>query len=296
MKKQWKKFRAAIFTWAVKQFYNALKGKPSAKVEKIGKKVGAFLYRIPSRRRVAEENLRIAFPHQMPGEREELMKQVFEHFGVMTTDFLAGANRSLEDLTERSEIHGFEYVDQALAEGKGALILTGHYGNWEIGARYMSLRGYKLSVVIRDADQEGVNEIVNNLRQGPATNVIQRGNAVRPILEKLKANEVVAILCDQNSDEIFVPFFGRLAGTVLGPGIIAARTGSPAIPCCCTHLGNGKYRMEFFPPLEPQEETVKGEGIMKAFNSWLESKIREHPEQWLWFHDRWRSARKRRLF
>ncbi len=296
MKKRWKKIRSNIVTWLVKQFYGLLKGKPSAKVAKYGKAMGAILFRVPSRRRVAEENLRLAFPHQMPEEREQLIRQVFDHFGVMTTDFLAGANRTLEQLSENCEVFGLEHLDKALADGKGALVLTGHYGNWEYGARYLALNGYKLSVVIRDADQEGVNEIVNTLRQGPGTNVIPRGNAVRPILEKLKANEVVAILCDQNSDEIFIPFFGRMAGTVLGPGIISARTGCPAIPSSCTHLGNGQYRIEFFPPLVPQEETVKGEGIMKAFNAWLETRIRSYPEQWLWFHDRWRSARKRRLF
>ena len=296
MKKRWKKIRASIVTALVKTFYNALKSKSPEKVQKIGTALGSLLYLIPSRRRVADQNLRIAFPHHLPSEREEIMKKVFNHFGVMTTDFLAGANRSLDDIIAQSEFHGMEHMENALKEGKGALLLTGHYGNWELGARYLALKGHKLNVVIRDADQDGVNEIINSLRQGPGTNVIPRGNAVRPILEKLKANEIVAILCDQNSDEIFLPFFGRMAGTVLGPGIIAARTGSPAIPCSCTHLGNGRYRIELFPPLQPQQESVKGEGIMRAFNAWLETEIRNNPEQWLWFHDRWRSARKRRLF
>jgi KDO2-lipid IV(A) lauroyltransferase len=158
------------------------------------------------------------------------------------------------------------------------------------------MNGYKLAVVARDTDDRGLNRMVNELRERWGTEVIARGDAVRPILTRLKRNEFVGILPDQNSTEIFIPFFGKPAGTVLGPGVISERTGAPVICCWCPRVGVGRYKFLIEPPLvsQPGYET-RGEGMMRAINASLEGVVRRYPDQWLWFHDRWKSARRRGL-
>ncbi|MCG9896062.1 MAG: lysophospholipid acyltransferase family protein, partial [Fimbriimonadaceae bacterium] len=201
-----------------------------------------------------------------------------------------------ERLEETTVVEGFHHVEQALAQGRGALMITGHFGNWERISAWLSHRGVPLSVVARDANQAEINDLINSLRQGPGTRVIPRGNAARPILERLRANELIGILPDQNSQEIYIPFFGHPAGTVLGPGVLAERSGAPVIPVACVRVGVGRYRIRFDDPLVPEPvEGPRGEGTMRAIHAWLESVIREHPEQWLWLHDRWRSARREGL-
>lgn len=274
-----------------------LKTKPLPDALQTGEKIGRILYRIAkTRRRRTLDNLALAFPEKLPDEREQIAKGVFESFARSSVDFLLADDRSPQEALANIDVTGLEHVQAAKAAGKGALLITGHIGNWERLAAYMSYSGYTLHVVTRDADDHGFNEIVNKIRRGPGTTVIPRGDAARPILQRLKENEFVGILPDQNSHEAFIPFFGHPAGTVLGPGVIHARTNCPVICGYCVYIGDGRYRAVFTPPLEPLPGyETKGEGLMRAVNAWLESVIREYPDQWLWMHDRWRNARKKGL-
>ena len=283
--------------WLVKRLGRRLQNKSPEQVRRIGNRWGKFIYHADQRRRNRTlDNLKLAFPDLSIQEREILAVKVYEHFGRTGTDFLAGGSRSLEQIESCTEIRGREHLERAIANGKGTLLISGHLGNWERMGAWISLAGYPLNVIARNADQEGVNHLVNSLREGPGTEVIPRGNSVRRILGKLKANEIVAILPDQNSSEAFIPFFGHPAGTVLGPGVIHARTGATILPAMCVELGGGKYMIEFFEELVPQAGfETRGEGLMRSINDWLESQIRRFPDQYLWLHDRWRTARRKGL-
>lgn len=265
--------------------------------ERFGRKLGRRLYRwMPSRRARALDNLRLAFPEKSFADIESIAKQCFENFALRGVEFLRSRGRTLDDLLATTEVVGFEHLQEASSRGVGVIAVTGHIGDFERIHAFSSLSGYPSSVVYRDAEQDGVNSIVNALRGDSGTKIIPRGNAARPIMEALKRNELVGILPDQNADDIFIPFFGHPAGTVLGPGVIAERTKTPVIPVYCIALGGGKFRLVFGEELKPKPGyAVKGEGMMRAVNDWLESVIREYPDQWLWFHDRWRNARKQGL-
>ncbi len=248
------------------------------------------------RKQTALDNLALAFPKLSLEERTKLAKKVFLHFGRITADFLASSGRPAAELAAEMEVEGRENLDEAFRQGRGVLLLTGHFGSWERVSRWMSGTGYKLSVVARDADQAKVNDAVNKLRQETGTRVIPRGSAARPILERLRDNEAVGILADQNSKEIFLPFFGHPAGTVLGPGVIAERSKCPVLAVTCIRTGVGRYKVVIGSPLTPLEsDGPRGSGMMLAYHAWLEENIKENPDQWLWIHDRWRSAKRKGL-
>lgn len=267
------------------------------KAEKRGEALGTLWWTLSRRRKkTALSNLARAYPDWPESKREAVAKGVYLHFGRVAADFLSGGSRTLDQLSATTELEGIEHLEAAYARGKGVMMITGHLGNWERVSAYLSLKGHKIMVVARDADQEDVNEMVNSLREGPGTQVVARGAAARPIMERLRANEVVGILPDQNAKEIFLPFFGHPCGCVLGPGVLSERTGCTVLPVACLRVGPGRYRIRIEPPLVAQEgATQKGEGMMRAINAWLEKVITEAPDQWLWIHDRWRSARKKGL-
>lgn len=265
--------------------------------EKSGERLGRFFFRrFPKFRERARSNLALAMPELDEAERERIARGVFLHFGRVVGDFLRTKKRTLQEVQESMvEVEGLHHLDEARAKGKGAILVTGHFGNWERAAAYASVIGAPLHVVARDADDGQVNAMVADLRGSVGLQVLSRGSAIRGILTTLKQNGYVAILPDQNTDESFVPFFGLPCGTVKGPAVIHYRTGAPIIPFYCIWLGPARYRLEIHAPLvaEPGYEEV--EGMTRAVNRSIEEAIRRYPEQWLWLHDRWKAARRKGL-
>jgi len=293
MKSKRKKLEQKLGSWAFLRLQSWAVRQPPEKAYRIGLALGALMFRCSLKhRRIALANLSLALPEVSEPERLSLAKRVFEHFGQTAVDFMRSATRTNEEVLATTRHDGLEHVDRALEHGKGVMLITGHLGNWERGAHFMSAKGYKLSVIARDANQSELNDTVLRLRRGAGIEVVARGNAARPVLTKLRQNELVAILPDQNSWEAFVPFFGKPAGTALGPAVLHRRTGAALIPLACFVDGPGKLHMVFGEPIEPLLDFENEDlGIMAAVNQALEKLIRIHPEQYLWFHDRWKSAR-----
>jgi len=237
-------------------------------------------------------NLRLAMPELSEERRIELTQECAKHFGRIFADFLRSSRRSDEEVRETCPLMDAHLMDAALAKGKGVILISGHFGNWERAAHAVAVNGYKVSVVARDANGRDLNDAVMRIRQQQGVEVLSRGNAARGILRALSRNEIVAILPDQNSGDMFVPFFGKPCGTVTGPAAIHLKTGSPLVPICCRWIAPGRYEARFYPELEPVPGFEPVEAVTRAINNSLESAIRETPEQWLWFHDRWKSARR----
>jgi KDO2-lipid IV(A) lauroyltransferase len=264
-----------------------------AGAERIGERIGRWLYRCsPKHRKRALSNLALAFPESSEEERSNLALRTFEHFGRIAADFLWTERRTSEVLKENMESEGIANLDAALAGGKGALVVTGHFGCWERLLHYISEIGYKGHGVARPIEDPMLHEEVWKIREHTGVELLSRGDAARFILKALRGNFVVGLMPDQNSDESFLPFFGRATGTALGPAVLSQRTGAPIVPAFCIRLGPGRYRTEVGTPIHVQEGPEGSERAMGQFNAILEGVIRRYPEQWLWFHDRWKSARR----
>lgn len=287
--------RAGAFAFA--RIERWLSKKDLLQSERIGEKLGRLAFRFEKRRRrIALENVGRAFPHLPEEERLRIVQGVFEHFGCVTCDFVRTTNRSKEEVLDSMEPEGHEHIEAARAKGKGLIVVTAHFGNWERMAQYMTLTGDRpFSVIVRDANNPDLNEIVLKMREAAGLGIISRGNAARAVLTKLKNNEIVGILPDQNASDVFLPFFGKPCGIVLGPAVLGARAGAPLVPIWCPRVGPGKYRFIIDPPLEPEPGCEHAEGMMRSYNRALERIITQYPEQYLWLHDRWKSAKQEGL-
>ncbi len=280
---------------ALLALHHLAKRAPVSLVYWLGERLGKLAYRLSRRyRRVAEQNLQMAFGDSLsPQQRRQLAQQVFVHFTTSLMEFLLADRLSPDDLRRMVTIVGEEHLQRCVQQGKGTLLITAHYGNWEIAARYVTqCKGYPLSVVARDADNGAAARLINRLRERGGYRVIPRGQAARPVLQALRRNELVALLPDQNAGDVFVPFFGRLAGTVAGPALLALRSGAPLLPAFCTRQPDHTYLIEILPPLEIQPSGDKERDvfdIMARLTALIEQQIRKHPAQWLWLHNRWKT-------
>jgi KDO2-lipid IV(A) lauroyltransferase len=297
MKPLRKRIEAKLGSVAFRRLHKWMLKKTDEQACRIGEKYGRLIHRFSKKHRLRTlANLELAFPEMAPAEREALAVKVFEHFGRVAADFLRTTLRTREDVLASTTVEGREYLDEAMAKGKGVLVVTAHFGNWERGGHWLTCQGHAMSVVARDANDNDLNNLVNDLRRSSGVEVISRGNAARPILHLLRKNGIVAILPDQNSGESYVPFFGKLAGTVQGPAVLALRSGAPLLPVFCLMAAPGKLHIIIRKPLEPEEGCEDPvDSLTRGINLALEETIRLYPDQYLWLHDRWKSARRRGL-
>jgi KDO2-lipid IV(A) lauroyltransferase len=273
-----------------------LEKKSDLQAEKVGERLGRIAFKVSGKhRKLAFENVTRAFPDLPERERWELARNVMVHFARVMCDFMRARVRTSEQVLASCTVEGFEHIERAREAGKGALLVAAHFGNWERMAHAISALGVPLSVVSRDANDPEMNALVNELRHAAGVQLISRGDAAFPTLKRLKKNECVGLLPDQNSDEIFVPFFGVPCGTVTGPAVLSLRAEAPLIPIYTARVGPGKYRFWVEPPLQPEPGFEPVEGLTRAINSSLEAAIRQYPDQYLWIHNRWKSAKRRGL-
>jgi KDO2-lipid IV(A) lauroyltransferase len=200
------------------------------------------------------------------------------------------------DIEKICEIEGVEHLMQALEDGKGALFLTGHCGNWELFSARLPVSGIPLTTAARRLDDPRLDRLVTDLRSRFGTQVIPRGPAAgRQMIRSLAENRASALLIDQDIRDIpgvFVPFFGRPAWTPSGAAMLAIRRKCPVVPGFIHRRPDGTHKIEIRPPLPlPEigslEEQV--EELTAAATAVIEAQIRAHPEQWVWMHRRWRT-------
>jgi KDO2-lipid IV(A) lauroyltransferase len=249
----------------------------------------------PARKKTIE-NLKLAFGNEKTGKQlRKIAVQVFVNLGKNVVDAVRLRKMKWDDVEKITEIEGLEYFDTAYRAGKGVIGFTGHIGNFELMAAYFSLRGYKLSVIGREVYDPRLDRLLVENRESVGLKNILTSAGVKPLLRVLKKGEFLGILADQDSSRvrgIFVSFFGRPARTPVGPVLLAYKTGSPIVPMAIIRIEKNRYRIIVKPPVELVFSDKREQDIadtLQRCTKVLESIIREHPDQWLWMHDRWKS-------
>jgi KDO2-lipid IV(A) lauroyltransferase len=228
-------------------------------------------------------------------ERVEITKTVFRTFAksfVAEFPWSAGATpEMLKSLVTISTEHRAT-IDELMALGRGMIVVTAHFGNFELLAPRFNADGFNIAVVVRNDSNSFLAETINDIRR-KSYDVIPRGQAGRQVIKKLRAGWVVAMLPDQKSDDLLLPFFGIPTGTVAGPAVMALRTGAPILPVFCVRQRNDTHVVilgESILPVSTDDPSQDVKTIMTKVNQSIENIVREYPGQWLWIHDRWRNV------
>lgn len=262
----------------------------------LGERLGLFVFTfIGSQRRKALASITTAYPEKAEAERRALARESFRHLGrsVMEMVCIRQFDARRHTLVEW-EPKARAAMDAALARGKGVVFVTGHVGNWELLARYVALEDYPAAVIGKELSDPRSTKLVENFRASGKLRVIWRGSqgAAKEMLRALKGNSILGILIDQDTkvQSVWVPFFGKLAKTPRAAADLAIRTGAVPMLGFCTRVGPLKYRITMetlpLPALEGEEAVVC---LTTDLTKGIENQIREHPEQWVWIHQRWKS-------
>jgi len=262
----------------------------------IGAAVGALAGRLDRKRTaIARENLRAAYGEAMSStERERVVRASWRHFGRITFDALAFPKLDQRALGSVLKVEGLDNARAALAQGRGVLVFSAHYGHWEAGAYAMGLLGIPFAVIARPLDNPVLDRRLIELRRGSGNDVIPKRRAVRETLRALSRGSGVAILIDQDAgaDGVFVPFFGRAAATTPTLALLALRTEAPIVPVFARVEADGTITVHVEPAVpigatgDRDADVVRVTGACTAI---VERWVRESPEQWLWMHRRFKT-------
>jgi len=265
---------------------------------KIALSFGAFLgsvaYRFASdQRAIAERHLNLSLDLEDGTSADHVIRRCFQNLGKNFIEFVRFPHTSTKRNREIVTFEGTERIDGALARGNGAIILTGHFGNWELLAANLAEQVSPLTPIARRLRSRRLDALVRHWRVAAGYSTIDRDNAARDILRCLKRNELVGVLADVDTsvEGVFVDFFGRPAYTPYSPVAIALKTGAPLLPTFIIRQPDDSHRVIVEPPLELKTTGNRNQDLLintQMFTGIIESYVRRYPEQWIWMHQRWK--------
>ncbi len=297
-----KKNKALAYSeyFLVYSFYAFLNILPQDLSLKIGRFLGLLFYKIDKKhRKHTLNNLKIAFPTKTENELNDIAIKFYKNLGMVFVEIFR-LNKYKESNIDDFVEYDFDQINNIYG-GQGILLLTAHFGNWELLAKTFGLKGYKGNVLARPLDNPYIEKILYDLRTASGNKVIyNRENAVKNIIKALNEKEIVGFLPDENASKrigVFVDFFGVKACTMPGMANIAAKTKLPVVPAFIVRIkgkdGNySKHRLIIEPPLDIKytgDRKTDTMNILKLFNEKIEDIIKQYPEQWFWIHNRWKT-------
>jgi len=291
-----------IFSAAVSLILNGLVGLlaliPIRAGQFLGRMLGRFLgIAAVGPMKSSLNGLRMVFGDRMSEEQlRKLNRRVVLHFAQMLFEVPHIFKLNVYNLHRYVYFENEEVMEEALARGKGCFFLTGHFGNWELMSAATTLRFQTSGIAVaRPADFAPVEELLMRLRTRFGTEIIPKKKAMKKLLMGVRKNKAMGILLDQNVDwyeGVFVPFLGQPACTNKGLALIAMKTGAPVIPVFSARQPDGRYRVVF----EKEVDLIRSgsklsdtEENTALFNRIINKYIYWYPEQWFWFHKRWKT-------
>ena len=228
---------------------------------------------------------------------EQLVRRSFRNTGKNLMEFMQLPRMSPETIHQLVTFEGREHIDRALDQGRGAIILTAHFGNWELLGASILANGYTIRGITRQLRSKRLDAIVSSYREKVGWQGIDRDRSIREVLRCLKRNELIAILADVDTrtQGIFVDFFGRPAYTPYSPVAFALKTGAAILPTFIIRQPDDSHRAVVEAPLLLQQGGEKEQDLLvntQRFTKIIESYIRRYPEQWIWMHERWKTKPK----
>ena len=244
-------------------------------------------------RRAVRNNFRFILPEK--SDVEWNVREVFRNFGRYLVEFFRMANEIDERfIQERVVAENLHYIDEALQKGKGAILLSGHIGNWELGGVLLSLLGYPSVAIALPHKERPVNNLFNKQREARGLIIVPPQSATRRCLSILSQNKIIAVVADRafGPNGIVLDFLGKKSLFPKGPAIFSAKTGAPIIPVFLVRTGEGRFRIIVHKPIDPGVANGNGrideeilENIIKKYIKIVQQMILAYPDQWLMFRD-----------
>ncbi len=247
------------------------------------------------RRDVVDANLRLAFPDRPPAWRRRVARASYVHLGREAAAMFRMAGMDRETIVARTEVAGLEGLRAALAEGRGAVLLTGHLGSWEMGGAAVAAHGIPVLGVAKPMANRRFDADLTAARERLGIEIVDTGAAPKRALRALSEGKVVGLVADQNAgtNGLFVPFFGHPASTHRGPALFAVRAGAPLFIGSCIRMPGARQRYRIRMERVPAPATGDAERdvhlLTAAHTAVLERAVREAPEQYFWQHKRWKT-------
>jgi len=245
-----------------------------------------FYNHLVIRQKEARKNIAIAFPRYSQARRELILKNSYIFFIRNTMQFLSFP-KGFQNA--HITVNGKEYLDKALTKKKGVILVTGHFGVWEIMLAWFGLNQYSMLVVGQKQKNSGADTFVNQLRENTGIKMIPRKSSLEFMYEALARNNILTLASDQDAKKrgIFVKFFNLPASTPKGAGRFHLEYGSPLIFVTC-HLERPNNHVLDILPI-PTDSNSNIASITQSFTLMLENIITAYPEQYFWFHRRWKT-------
>jgi KDO2-lipid IV(A) lauroyltransferase len=250
------------------------------------------------RRRVAMGNLRARLGAEQaarPGGAglAGIGSDCYAAFAMSMAEFARLPLLSPGYVEKHIEIEGTHHLDDALRRGRGAVLVTGHYGSWELMGAVLVMMGYPITFAIGVQRNPLVQDLMNGFRRAAGIDLVE-ATSVLSLARTVKSNRFVAMLSDQDAgpDGVFVRFLGADASTPQGPARLALLTGSPLITGFITRLGTARHLIRLEPPVGRDPDMTREEAIRhitQEYTGTLERYVRDRPDHWLWGHRRWKT-------
>ena len=238
--------------------------------------------------------------HVSPEEARKIARQSVVKFGRMIVEVLRFPLLNRDTINSVVKTDGLEYLEEAYAKGKGALMCTGHFGNWELLGANVALHGYPMLSIARKQNNSAMDLFINEYREIVGQKVAyNRGKeGILAMGRYLKEKHLLGILYDQDTNDTGVKtvLFGKEVITPAGPAVFSRTFGCPILPIFMHYDEDGGCRAKIYPPLYAEKTKDKDRDLARVTEKMmavLEQEIRENPPMWFWVHDRWKDGKKR---
>lgn len=269
---------------------------PFRALQKLGRFLGLFCWHVvPYRRKVVLANLEAVFGRDMDRSAiRRLGKAFYAQLGTTLLEFCGYWRLQARQLADLVEVVGAEHLARALSGDRGALLVSGHFGNWELLAAWVAASGRPVKFLVKTQSNARVDRLQNQLRQRAGVGVIRTQTATRELVRTLRAGGVVGMLADQDAGAggLFVDFLGRPASVFRGPASLAWRLRCPLVAGFVVRRPDGRHRLELAPPLVVDPSWDEAQAVTQITH-WhtrqLEAMVRRHPDHYFWVHRRWKT-------
>lgn len=269
---------------------------PISVLEPLGRGLGHLAYWLDIRhRRIVRQNIAFIYPEWSSCQRRRLAKQAFQHFGIILVEILQAPFLSRQQLAERLSVEGQDILLDAMNHPRGCLLFSAHLGNWEIGLLGLAAQLNRSAMTVaKPIKWKLAHNWLTTLRSRFGNQVFFKAGAMPWMIRALRDGQTLAMLIDQGvrrPESVEVTFFGKQTLATPAAALLALRCRMPVVPIFCLRGARGKYQLKVLPPVTYKRTTSLRHDIQaytQVLMDMLEDAIRDDPEQWFWFHKRWK--------